>query len=91
MSRFAAECGKGFRSPVTEVDWYWLLAMMAEAPTAKELKSVSGIVKRPISVLSSNGLDLARLTWWPSVKKGMRKRWFPLAGVMPNRQRWVKE
>ena len=74
----------------------WLLAMMAEAPTVKELRSVSGVVKRPISVLSSKGADLARLAWWPSVKKRMRKVVFlgernakqAAMGQGVTRQRW---
>ena len=46
VSRFAAKCGKGFGPPVTEVDWCWLVAQMAEAPTAEEPRSMIDVVKR---------------------------------------------
>ena len=36
VSKYAAGDGKGIGPPVTEVDWYWLLANMAEAPIARD-------------------------------------------------------
>ena len=32
--------------PVTEVDWYWLVAKISEAPTPRELRSMSDVVKK---------------------------------------------
>ena len=50
VSRFAAGWSKGFGPPVTEVDWFWLMAKMGEAPTVKVLRNMSGTMKRLISV-----------------------------------------
>ena len=46
FSRFSAKCGKGFGSPVTEVDWYSLVGKTAEAPTVKELRSIGWCLKK---------------------------------------------
>ena len=53
VSRSAAKCGKGFFPAVAEVDQYSLVAEMPEAPTVKELRSMSEVVKKVISVISA--------------------------------------
>ena len=44
MSKYAAKGGKGFGPPVTEADWYRLVAKMAEAPTPRVVRSTSDVV-----------------------------------------------
>ena len=50
VSKFAA---KWHGPAVTEVDWHWFVAKMAEAPTVKELRRMSGVEKWLMSVLRS--------------------------------------
>ena len=40
-SKLLAKCCNGFGPPVTEVDWYWLAARMAD-----ELRSMSEVLKK---------------------------------------------
>ena len=56
MSKYAAKNGKAFGPQVTEVDWSWLVAKIAEAPTPRELRSMSGVVKNTNLRVEQHGL-----------------------------------
>ena len=58
VSKFAARSPKGFGPPVTEVAWYWSVAKMAEAPTVKGLRSMSGVVKQANLGVEQHGVGL---------------------------------
>ena len=59
------------------MDWYWLVAKMAQAPTLKELRSMSDVVKKANLVCTQHGTRACR---WSSVVKREAKVVF-LAGV----------
>ena len=46
MSKFTTQIGKDFGPPVPEIDWSWLMTKMTEAPSTRELKSMSDVEKK---------------------------------------------
>ena len=56
VSKFAAEGCKGFGPLVTEEHRYWLVVKMAEAPTVKERRSTSGVLKKAKLGVKQHGI-----------------------------------
>ena len=89
-SRFAAKCGKGFGPPVTEVDWYVLVAKMAETPPVKELRSMSAVVKKTNTGVKEHGISVCTLSQVAECREKNEEGGFSWPGRIPNRQGWVR-
>ena len=61
MSKYAVKGGKGFGPPVTDLDWYWLVAKMAEASTPREPRSMSDVVKKANLTVKQHGVRACTL------------------------------
>ena len=90
VSEFAADGCKGFGPPVIEVDWYRLVAKMAEAPAVRELRSMSDVVKKAHLVVEQHGVR-ATLGQVAGCRETNGKSGFPWPVEIPNRQRWIKK
>ena len=77
--------------PVTVVNRYWLVAKVAESPTAQELRSMSGVVKKARLRCQAWCWSFARQVRWPSVEEKNDEGGFPWLGEITNKKRWVKE